>query len=196
MRRPDMLLSMEKEFDPAMDVHFCPVCLLFLSRYDHHCPILGACIGKRNLWTFVLFCTYVAMTCTLVVPGTIVFLFKTVHRPLDAPSVEYVSTLLSVGLLKALVVLAVSFFGGGYCAGLSFIYWWRVFNNQHSHASRLRAYTAELEASGGVVPRPKPWLSASCCPQRLDWRAVREMLSEHKGMQLTQTVLDANGSES
>ncbi len=160
LRRHDMLLTMEQEFDPAMDVHFCPVCLLFLSRYDHHCPILGACIGKRNLWSFVLFCTSVSVMCILSVPATITFLVQTVQLPSSVPSVEHVLLLVSFDLLKALFALGGAFYGGGYCTVLAITYWVHIFNNQHSYARRRAAYVAESQAADDLLPRSnKRWLS-------------------------------------
>lgn len=35
--------------------HFCPVCRVHVREYDHHCGVLGACIGKGNLRYFISF---------------------------------------------------------------------------------------------------------------------------------------------
>ncbi|RNF04004.1 uncharacterized protein Tco025E_08052 [Trypanosoma conorhini] len=37
----------------AEDVHRCPVCQLYVRGYDHHCGILGVCVGERNFGFFI-----------------------------------------------------------------------------------------------------------------------------------------------
>lgn len=48
-------------------------CLLFSDRFDHHCPWVGNCVGKRNYRYFYLF------TLTLSLLTIYIFTFNIVH---------------------------------------------------------------------------------------------------------------------
>mmetsp|Transcript_12558 Transcript_12558/g.19013 ORF Transcript_12558/g.19013 Transcript_12558/m.19013 type:complete len:362 (-) Transcript_12558:501-1586(-) len=41
-------------YQPPKAVH-CPDCNACVDGYDHHCPWMGTCIGKRNMGSFVCF---------------------------------------------------------------------------------------------------------------------------------------------
>lgn len=41
-------------YQPPGAVH-CPECNVCIEGYDHHCPWVGTCIGKKNFLFFIVF---------------------------------------------------------------------------------------------------------------------------------------------
>jgi len=41
-------------YQPPDAVH-CPECNVCVEGYDHHCPWMGTCIGKKNFTSFMVF---------------------------------------------------------------------------------------------------------------------------------------------
>jgi hypothetical protein len=202
-RRPDLVAPMGKEFDAAQEVHFCPVCMLFVAGYDHHCGILGACIGRRNMWSFVLFNTAVAILSALSLPGSVAFLAAHLTLPTTVSNVSlvHVLQLFSLGVAKALVAVGGAVHGGGYCTLLSVVYWRHILRGTDSHARR-RGASAVQDASVVEVLSSVPATSVQrkdfsvcrgCCV--FDRKAVREVLAQARAVELSGTVLQRGIAE-
>lgn len=41
--------------DIPLRTHYCKVCKLHVATFDHHCGVLGTCIGERNHCRFLTF---------------------------------------------------------------------------------------------------------------------------------------------
>jgi DHHC palmitoyltransferase len=46
-------MTMDKDLVEGKVFH-CPLCDRCCTQYDHHCGVVGACIGKNNIVTFYL----------------------------------------------------------------------------------------------------------------------------------------------
>ena len=41
--------------DKSLKIIHCDICNLCCELYDHHCPWIGKCVGKNNIWSFKIF---------------------------------------------------------------------------------------------------------------------------------------------
>lgn len=53
--------------------HDCDVCI---RELDHHCPWMGKCIGKRNLWAFYSFEALIAISAIYMAAWVIIHVLE------------------------------------------------------------------------------------------------------------------------
>jgi hypothetical protein len=126
------------------EAHFCPVCGVFVLGFDHHCGIVGACIGRRTMPVFV---TFIASAAVLLQAGEILV------APLTALA-HYREALFvappSMPVLATVFVLGSCAYLGAYTTGLSLWYLHLAARGQFSLERRRRLTMAALsEANTG-----------------------------------------------
>lgn len=150
-------------FRPPRCSH-CSRCDNCVEEFDHHCPWLSNCIGRRNYRWFVLFLASVTVFAFLVGALTALVVYLESKR---LQTLFYQQALVFDWLLLVMVVLA----------GTALAY----MTAYHINAIRVNRTTAEQVKSsrGRLMPeQPNPGFAANCqrvfCvpvpPRQVDWR--------------------------
>ncbi|KPA82569.1 hypothetical protein ABB37_03601 [Leptomonas pyrrhocoris] len=127
----------------------CANCKMEVEDFDHHCGVLGACIGRGNMCYFILFLLFASLLCLLGGLENVVYivLFAAAHKKRNANS-SWTSfsawrTALTDGAdvihVACLVLLSfVAVYGGAVCIFLCLRYTYLGYRGQSSVRRRRR----------------------------------------------------------
>lgn len=90
-------------FRPPRSAH-CYICDYCIEKFDHHCPWLGSCVGKKNYFLFMLYILVFGIHLVICIMACIMGLFHILKDDVNT------SEMIRVGIyiLTLLVSLAVS----------------------------------------------------------------------------------------
>jgi hypothetical protein len=123
------------------DVHYCPVCCVSVEGFDHHCGVIGACIGQGTMACFICFLLGVAFTCG----PALLFLFTRDWHLLTGfarrweNKTSFIEPILEVVMSGGLTFVSMAATFG--CGGLGFHYLWLAVIGKFSLSRRRRSHT-------------------------------------------------------
>eukprot|EP00357_Protocruzia_adherens_P032504 CAMPEP_0115002942 /NCGR_PEP_ID=MMETSP0216-20121206/18302_1 /TAXON_ID=223996 /ORGANISM="Protocruzia adherens, Strain Boccale" /LENGTH=580 /DNA_ID=CAMNT_0002368625 /DNA_START=35 /DNA_END=1777 /DNA_ORIENTATION=+ len=166
----------------------CSVCDNCVQEFDHHCPWVGNCIGKRNYKYFYTFVVSLAMCCILYLTTTIIHIVDLSNEALDDDEdlsgfegfIEAIEQA-PISLILALFVFFWMFFVLGLCGFHAYL----ITTNQTTHE--------QLKGSWAKAPSGNPF-SKPCktsCMQKLCTKIPHALFNPRELVELEEDDYEA-----
>lgn len=145
----------------------CANCQVEVEDFDHHCGVLGACIGKGNMCYFILFLLFASLLCFI---GGAVNAAYIVQLIAEAPCQQGVCSWMSLKVMRSVVrslfgsfrhlclllLTVAAVYGGAVCIFLCLRYTYLAYSGRSSVRRRRReTLRGSLSLVFANVFRPK-----------------------------------------
>eukprot|EP00096_Caligus_rogercresseyi_P006806 TRINITY_DN2367_c0_g1_i2.p1 TRINITY_DN2367_c0_g1~~TRINITY_DN2367_c0_g1_i2.p1 ORF type:complete len:460 (+),score=133.09 TRINITY_DN2367_c0_g1_i2:836-2215(+) len=141
-----------KIFRPPRASH-CSICDNCVERFDHHCPWVGNCVGKRNYRYFYFFLLSLALHIVFIFACTIAHLVIR-SRDDEGSSASGEGNILSAirSSPSSIIVLVICFFSVWSILGLSGFHTYLTSSNLTTNEDIKGSYSSKRMASNRFIP--------------------------------------------
>ncbi|CAI5458860.1 unnamed protein product [Closterium sp. Yama58-4] len=141
----------------------CSICDNCIEKFDHHCPWVGQCIGRRNYPFFFLFVTTTTLLCIFVFTLSAFYIKLLVDNSYPGASGESISLLEALGKgYMAAVLMVYTFIMVWFVGGLTGFHSFLISRNQTTYEN----FRARYEKKANPYNRGclRNWRSVLCSP--------------------------------